>query len=51
MDENPITRVINKKIADCQNFFWDAAVALTVNGISGDYVEFGSWRAAQGGRR
>lgn len=43
MDDNPITRAINKKIADCQNFFWDAAVALTVNGISGDYVEFGSW--------
>ena len=43
MNENPITRVIDKKIADCQNFFWDAAVALMVNGISGDYVEFGSW--------
>ena len=24
------------------NFFWDAFVALGVNGISGDYVEFGS---------
>lgn len=43
MDDNPITRAIDKKIADCEAFFFDASVALMVNGISGDYVEFGSW--------
>ncbi len=41
--ENPVVRAIAKKIADCEAFFFDAAVALGVNGISGDYVEFGSW--------
>jgi O-methyltransferase len=43
VEENPIVRAVNKKIADCEAFFFDAAVALGVNGISGDYVEFGSW--------
>jgi O-methyltransferase len=37
-----------KKTLDRMNdglasFFWDAFTALTVNQISGDYVEFGSW--------
>ncbi len=43
MSDDPITRAIKKKIADCEAFYFDAAVALMVNGISGDYVEFGSW--------
>lgn len=40
---NPLLATIAKKIEDCDRFFWDAAVALSVNAISGDYVEFGSW--------
>lgn len=43
MSDNPIVRAIEKKLRDCEAFFFDAAVALGVNGISGDYVEFGSW--------
>ena len=41
--DNPLLATIAKKIADTDRFFWDAAVALAVNAISGDYVEFGSW--------
>jgi hypothetical protein len=41
--DNPLLRTIAKKIADTEAFYWDAATALMVNGISGDYVEFGSW--------
>jgi hypothetical protein len=40
--DHPIVRTIAKKHADCANFYWDAAVALAINGISGDYAEFGS---------
>jgi hypothetical protein len=43
IDENPIFKTINRTIAAYANFFWDAFTALKVNGISGDYVEFGSW--------
>jgi hypothetical protein len=43
LPDNPISRAVAKKIADCEVFFFDAAVALGVNGITGDYVEFGSW--------
>lgn len=43
MAADPITRAIEKKIADLDDFFFDAAVALGINQISGDYVEFGSW--------
>lgn len=43
MEPNPIVRAVEKKIADIEAFVFDAAVALTVNGITGDYVEFGSW--------
>ncbi len=42
-EPNPILATIAKKIDDIDRFMWDAAVALTVNAISGDYVEFGSW--------
>lgn len=43
MATDPITRAIEKKIADLEEFFFDAATALNINAISGDYVEFGSW--------
>jgi hypothetical protein len=43
VDDNPLVRTIDKKIADIGTFFWDAFIALRVNGIAGDYVEFGSW--------
>lgn len=43
MSENWITKTIDKISAARKSFFWDACVALQVNGISGDYVEFGSW--------
>ncbi len=29
--------------AGLEDFFWDSFIALQLNGISGDYVEFGSW--------
>lgn len=45
MDENPITRAVNRQIAGYTAFFYDAFVNLNVNGITGDYVEFGSWGA------
>lgn len=35
-------KIHQKLTADLSNFFWDAFTALAVNGISGDYVEFGS---------
>ncbi len=44
-ESNPLLAIIAKKIDDIDRFFWDAAVALSVNAISGDYVEFGSWGA------
>ena len=34
--------VLQKMKDDLSRFFWDAFTALGVNGISGDYVEFGS---------
>ena len=43
--ENPFVTLLNKYLEDARSFFLDAAIALTVNGISGDYVEFGSWGA------
>ena len=46
MDENPILRGVQRQIDGATTFFRDAFVSLWVNGISGDYVEFGSWGAA-----
>ena len=43
MGEDVITRAVNEMVAGCSRFFWEAFVTLRVNGISGDYVEFGSW--------
>lgn len=41
--QNWITKTLDKIVADRRTFFWDACVALQVNQISGDYVEFGSY--------
>lgn len=35
-------KVHGKMVEDLSDFFWDAFTALNVNGITGDYVEFGS---------
>jgi hypothetical protein len=43
MDENPIIRAVDRQLTGCASFFFDAFVSFMVNGISGDYVEFGSW--------
>lgn len=40
---NPIIRAVNRQLQGCAEFFFDAFVSLNVNGITGDYVEFGSW--------
>jgi hypothetical protein len=45
MAEDVITRAVREMIEGCSRFFWEAFVTLRVNGISGDYVEFGSWGA------
>ena len=44
-NENPLIRGVRRHMAGCSTFFYDAFVSLMVNGISGDYVEFGSWGA------
>ena len=38
-----IIRGVERQLEGCRQFFFDAFVSLEVNGISGDYVEFGSW--------
>lgn len=38
-----IARTIDKMVGERRSFFWDACTYLQVSGISGDYVEFGSW--------
>jgi hypothetical protein len=43
MSENPVLKTVERMNAGLASFFWDAFIALNVNGISGDYVEFGSW--------
>ncbi|MCB0977609.1 MAG: hypothetical protein KDB02_09135 [Acidimicrobiales bacterium] len=40
---NPILRGVQRQLDGCATFFFDAFTSLNVNGISGDYVEFGSW--------
>lgn len=42
-ESNPIIRAVNRQLDGCATFFFDAFVSLNVNGITGDYVEFGSW--------
>jgi O-methyltransferase len=41
MEPNPVIESIGKMLTGQANFFWDAFAALQVNGISGDYAEFG----------
>jgi O-methyltransferase len=43
MGSNWITKTVDKIVEDRRRFFWDAFVALEINKISGDYVEFGSY--------
>lgn len=45
MDENPIVRGVNRQVEGYRAFFFDCFINLRVNGITGDYVEFGSWGA------
>lgn len=40
---HPIVRGVQRQLDGCAEFFFDAFTSLNVNGISGDYVEFGSW--------
>jgi hypothetical protein len=46
VSEHPITRAIRRQAEGYTAFFYDAFVNLAVNGITGDYVEFGSWGAS-----
>lgn len=41
MKQEDAFEAIGKMMAGCSDFFWDAFVALRVNGITGDYAEFG----------
>jgi hypothetical protein len=38
-----LMRGVARALDGCHQFFFDAFTSLTVNGITGDYVEFGSW--------
>jgi O-methyltransferase len=44
-EQDPITEAIGRMIAGATDFYWNAFVALQVNGISGDYAEFGCHQA------
>jgi O-methyltransferase len=41
--ENAVVKTLDRMNEGLAGFFWDAFTAVAVNGISGDYVEFGSW--------
>ncbi len=41
MEDNPNLTTIGRMMDGEADFFWDAFVALNVNGITGDYAEFG----------
>ena len=43
MVENPLAKTIERMNEGLERFFFDAFTALSVNNITGDYVEFGSW--------
>jgi hypothetical protein len=43
VDENAVAKTLGRMNDGLAGFFWDALTAVSVNGISGDYVEFGSW--------
>lgn len=40
---HPVLAAVQRQLDGCAAFFYDAWVSQWVNGISGDYVEFGSW--------
>lgn len=42
---HPVIDAVERQLAGCRAFFYDAWVSQWVNGISGDYAEFGSWGA------
>ena len=44
-DEHPIVKALRRQAEGYAAFYFDAFVNLNVNGITGDYVEFGSWGA------
>ena len=41
MDQQTAFEAVSKMMAGCAEFFWDSFVAQQVNGITGDYAEFG----------
>ena len=43
--ENPLIKGVRRQMDGCSVFFYDTFVSLMVNGITGNYVEFGSWGA------
>jgi hypothetical protein len=43
VSDNPLQRTIDQMNEGLARFYWDALTALTVNHVSGDYAEFGSW--------
>src|SRR5262245_7162245 len=43
MSDNPVLKTVERMSQGISDFFWDSFMALNLNGISGDYVEFGSW--------
>lgn len=43
MELEAVARAVQRQLDGCAEFFFDAWVNLAVNGITGEYVEFGSW--------
>ena len=43
MDKDAVIKTLDRMNEGLAGFFWDAFTAVGVNGITGDYVEFGSW--------
>jgi hypothetical protein len=43
VEDNTFVKTLDRMNEGLAGFFWDAFTAAGLNGISGDYVEFGSW--------
>jgi hypothetical protein len=43
VDESAVAKTLHRMNEGLAGLFWDAFTAVAVNGISADYVEFGSW--------
>ena len=43
MEDNTFVKTLDRMNEGLAGVFWDAFTAVGLNGISGDYVEFGSW--------